>query len=1612
MINNLYDDPENGTEQGAGDPPMPEENNQDDAIAQAQESSASRSKQSWSKKTTNAVKKAVKNWKGKSSVIAALGPILLWIFVILVILIVIIGLVMFLVTMPGMVMEQLKALFNSLGNDFATFFGADTTQQIGDTEIFDTLDYLEQMGYDLKGFGFLTDYVDSLDVGEDYNDSNGAKLDTKIGVIRNDNDKIIYAKSNFIYTYIMSDNYVYTLKNDNLTAAPTNAMAKIKESSWWERAKEFLKEKFDALTITLYKIEYFFAGPLFDIVKTTDSMGESYGKGLIALYYEKDDIIGKKGNLINTDSLWNWDSIKIDAKSKKLSIKRNGLFNANNPIEYSLDGWSGRYGMPIEFLLSMHLATMMPDLSVDMVTNFPTEIDVYLHKISGEATTAFKTDSEYITYEKLETALSGVSARNLFSIVKAAMDDININNEEANAALALGIPHSPECSCVQNTTETGKLADGYDVCSACKKYIQKILGYLRKDNDYSFLAYQPYIANVKNHWYRDVYFVTENTNLQFVDYDYEYEAMMKERWTLYETDDYGEYVLYEVNSDGSLGSKFNGTAEEAKEQNKVVAKKAVTVSASDSEVMKDLGWDNPDGIWVAYEKSDEASGTNYEAMYPDISSDEKDYDIKSKIYVQMEMEGTVLQTGEGQRTETNNQIKKIFLQNNYFRYDGSAETAEIITELRKKVANNHGIASGAYHTSLSDSDLNTSITLTKNGETKEYKASDYAGKVSLNQDSLNAFSMLENTHTLDADYIYRDFKELIVELGYFTKEELTEETPRLLQWLIPDIGSGGFPKRELDKREDEYGTTIHSKPDYEANNKNVLRAMYEKAREDKENGETNENIQAGDKTSEATVSGITNVSGVTNPVGTINDFSLRDKLNASANISKVVSGMGSDFQRVAEAGDGYDYKVKCGSVEFTHYYQFKGSYAEKTFTWSGATKTLHAAACGPTSCVNLLTGYGQDVNPTDNIVGISFDATIFGVKAFMEQYGVTGESFAGIPDSEYKSRIEQAFSEGKPIITLMHQSKTGDSFWTSDGHFVAMVGQDSNGNIITLDSGTSNPDRHTYSGGVDGLLSTIDALWVADEAPDGMASGSNFEGYKGNEAVVSPVTGILLEYGTYTDSDIDSLTGEEYRVNTDLKHGVNAENSIVTKEDGTLEVKPKEGEEESASEIVHDKVGYAKILVLDAENYQRLESTTNNSFKADSLVKMKTINKSDDVNTRNISYDTNKAKAGFAEKVTSEEDIEDWTNIDKTIYGYKEFAESYEKYGIAGYIVYIDGFVCELPDEELSGEEGEGDEDDISEKIPNGEKLTLDSFKKITDGDLQGKDPLEEDQVLESKYEKDADYKLASKKATEKLNAESSLKEQANSSIYSSSAAVKTKDNMNLTGIYIKEGTVIGRTMTDKELIENVRKEKNRPYEYYRPDDETGEDEGEEENHDKVMGNYIRVMMRDLDSTVVENVEDYMKLDDVGSTSALADDVIKFMAGVLTAECGPTAEQGQAAAAWVIKNRLDSGKFGATLEEILVAPMQFVVVATDPSECTGGYVTKGETISLEVNGTTYYVNAPSDLAIKVAQSVMSGGSEYKNEIADRCYWKSAGTNVDASKDPIQIPPGTGNKFHY
>lgn len=138
-----------------------ENNNQTDLTQQQNENkqgAVQNAAQKGKEKILKKVAQSIKSGAAKQSLLAALGPILLWVFVIIVMIIIIIGIAMFLVTMPGMVMDQLKAIVKELGNYVAAFFGADTTEQIEDTEIYSTLDYLEQMGWDIKGEGFLTGF--------------------------------------------------------------------------------------------------------------------------------------------------------------------------------------------------------------------------------------------------------------------------------------------------------------------------------------------------------------------------------------------------------------------------------------------------------------------------------------------------------------------------------------------------------------------------------------------------------------------------------------------------------------------------------------------------------------------------------------------------------------------------------------------------------------------------------------------------------------------------------------------------------------------------------------------------------------------------------------------------------------------------------------------------------------------------------------------------------------------------------------------------------------------------------------------------------------------------------------------------------------------------------------------------------------------------------------------------------------------------------------------------------------------------------------------------------------------------------------------------------------
>ena len=654
--------------------------------------------------------KAAKKGAAKGKLAVASGPVLFWAVVIIVAIIILVGIIMFFATMPGMVMEKLKQIFKDLGNYFAIFFGADTTKQIEPEQINETLDYLEDMGYDLKGYGFLTDYYTDKDSEDDIkselsdNDKENYTLDSNIGVVRGGKGgpkegKILLAKSDFIFTYITSDNYVYTLKNSNI--ATQNA------------AKSWLESLFAGFVSFFNKL----FSPLIDLIGATEGIVDTWGRGLIVAWYEDGNRFGIKGDIVNTENWANHDTVKIDMENKTLVLAKNGWTTNNNPMAYSLDGWTGRYGMPLEFLLSIHVATMMPDLAYDMATSFNTNVNMYLHLATGEVKATYEFNGTQYDVSKIKDK-GTIQDRVIYCIEQGLISEEepciikydanvyhyewrNYTDELFGAILILPSPTNGKYYkahvnkgikifdkngrelteeerknigdnvilmtknsdtrsyyIVDKISESGKnLVYGYSFQidelnhNSVQNKVEGVFNAVNNVPKSNYETYIPYIADVVNHWYRDVYFImdtNETASKNFVKTDYDYESIYKERWTLYEsyTDEdikklqpeyaklYGELKLFLINEQGeyvtqldNISSKkvvldpagtgyyvYLGTKQEAADEKIAVSKRAATfeVKNKDSydtgnqEELKeliDLNWDtleNNNGIWSAY----------------------------------------------------------------------------------------------------------------------------------------------------------------------------------------------------------------------------------------------------------------------------------------------------------------------------------------------------------------------------------------------------------------------------------------------------------------------------------------------------------------------------------------------------------------------------------------------------------------------------------------------------------------------------------------------------------------------------------------------------------------------------------------------------------------------------------------------------------------------------------------------------------------------------------------------------------------------------------------------------------------------------------------------------
>ena len=310
------------------------------------------------KKKKNFAKKSVSS-AASNAVRAFLLPILPWILLVVIVLIVVIGIIMFFISGIGLIFDSIDK-FSDGFKEYVTDSWYGEAKNVKPYQVIQVADKLESMGYDLFGEGFVTDKVkdnnDAL-IGDgvaEYRESIGKPVNTehpsdsitvdeKGDGIARDEYGITNLNSAVLRRYLVSDNYIYTLYNT--------------KGSW----KDFFSgvEAKDGFILPRY-------GLIRLVLESSEGFG-SFGRAFDqAAYNSITNKIARMGYSSGTDTI----EADIDPVKKTLNIgtKRGVLFwKQTDTLSYNLEGWTGRYGMPLEFLLAMHLASEQPDLVLDML---------------------------------------------------------------------------------------------------------------------------------------------------------------------------------------------------------------------------------------------------------------------------------------------------------------------------------------------------------------------------------------------------------------------------------------------------------------------------------------------------------------------------------------------------------------------------------------------------------------------------------------------------------------------------------------------------------------------------------------------------------------------------------------------------------------------------------------------------------------------------------------------------------------------------------------------------------------------------------------------------------------------------------------------------------------------------------------------------------------------------------------------------------------------------------------------------------------------------------------------------------------------------------------------
>lgn len=384
---------------------------------------------------------------------------------------------------------------------------------------------------------------------------------------------------------------------------------------------------------------------------------------------------------------------------------------------------------------------------------------------------------------------------------------------------------------------------------------------------------------------------------------------------------------------------------------------------------RDVYFCNEDGSTDGFYNLNGGTVTKKEEYEPEgLAADDKTLNkLKEDGTIYVEMKGQYieqLKQPELKKDEPWHHMVKNWMTSGYFFiYDGTIETATEIESAKKflqgkynpkdpllgKYSDNELLVDGSNE--LEDvkiideraKELNNML------ETAGYRVK--LQKINFaKKSSLAAFSILEGIHSDDGEYVYRDLKEFLIELGYFTRKDFEEIETGVLDWIIPEYVPDQWPNKKYEKKNDEYGTYIRSKASLDK----------EREEEEKKLEEVRKNAEeVKDEQTEVIDGGLRDTSKDTSET----EEAAQNTSKAEGEKKKIkeykVTGntvkRTAVYEEFAETGEGYTTIITVNGITYKNFKQFAFPnipYSEGSVSSSG---------CGATSVAIVLTGYGYDI---------------------------------------------------------------------------------------------------------------------------------------------------------------------------------------------------------------------------------------------------------------------------------------------------------------------------------------------------------------------------------------------------------------------------------------------------------------------------------------------------------------------------------------------------------------------------------------------------------------------------------------------------------------------------